>query len=29
MATQLDNALVAWAATETEPDISGDAHTDY
>lgn len=26
---QLDNALVAWAAAETEVDISREAHTDY
>lgn len=26
---QLDNALIAWAAEETELDIVKDAHTDY
>lgn len=26
---QLDNALIAWSAAETEVDISREAHTDY
>ncbi|HEY9308781.1 MAG TPA: hypothetical protein VIP82_13355 [Microbacterium sp.] len=26
---QLDNALLAWSAAETEVDISREAHTDY
>ncbi|GAA5092383.1 hypothetical protein GCM10025760_20960 [Microbacterium yannicii] len=26
---QLDNALAAWSAAETELDISKEAHTDY